>query len=129
MREVNEYKFCTVREREDKLFCTKYCPVHHSIFSEEDFANSIWALWSGSLEDDVKKLQKIILDENENRKEKYLRPIRQVTKSEFIILNALMIGFSVFAQSKQNLCNTNEIRNKKVRKKFLTKADFGTYMK
>ena len=41
VREVNEDKFRTIREREDKLFRTKYCPVHHSIleFSVEDFAN------------------------------------------------------------------------------------------
>ena len=61
MREVNEDKFCTIRERDYKLFRTKYCPVHHSIleFSEEDFANAFWALWLGNLEDDVKKLHRI----------------------------------------------------------------------
>ena len=36
----------------------------------------------------------------------------QVTKSEFIILNALMIGSTVFVQSGQNLWNTNETQNK-----------------
>ena len=58
VRDVNEDKFCTIRETEDKLFCTKYCPVHHSIleFSEEDFANSFWALWPDNLEDVIKKL-------------------------------------------------------------------------
>ena len=78
MRELNEDKFCTVREREDKLFRTKYYSLHPSIleFIEEDFANSFWALWPGNLEDDIKKLPKIIVEEKKNRKEKHLRPIR-----------------------------------------------------
>ena len=58
-----------------------------------------------------------------------MRPIRQVTKSEFIIFNALMIGSSVFAQSGQNLWNANDTKNKKVRKKLSANADFGSYMK
>ena len=61
-------------------------------------------------------------------KRKHLRPIRQVTKSEFIIFNVLMIGSSVFAQSRQNLWNTNETKNEKVRKKLSANADFSTYM-
>ena len=80
VREVNEDKFHTIQEREDILFCSKYCPVHHSIieFSEDDFANSFWVIRPGNLEDDVKRLQKIIVDENKNKKEKHFRPIRQV---------------------------------------------------
>ena len=50
--------------------------------------------------------------------------MRQVTKSEFIIFNALMIGSTVFAQSGQNLWNTNETQNK-VRKKLASNADLG----
>ena len=58
MREVNEDKFRAIRERDDKSFRTKYYPIHHSIleFSEEDFANSFWALWPDNLEDVIKKL-------------------------------------------------------------------------
>ena len=131
MREVNEDKFCTIRDREDKLFCTKYCPFHHYIleFSEEDFVYSFRALWPGNFEDDVKELQKITLDENKNRKEKHLRPIRHVTKSEFIIFNTLTIGSSIFVQSGQNLWNTYEAKNKKIRFKLSANVDFGTYIK
>ena len=50
--------------------------------------------------------------------------MRQVIKSEFIIINALMIGFTVFAQSGQNLWNTNETQSK-VRQKLSSNADFG----
>ena len=85
-------------------------------------------LWPGNHKDYAKKLQKIIVDENKYRKEKYLRPIRQVTKSAFIIFNPLMIGSNVFAQNGQNLWNTNEKKNEKVRKRLSAKADFGTYI-
>ena len=46
VREVDEDKFKTIRETENKLFRTKYCPVQNlnSEFSEEDFAKSFWAL-------------------------------------------------------------------------------------
>ena len=101
----------------------------NSEFSEEDFAKSFWALWPGNLEDDVSKLQNVINNENTKRKEKHLRPIQQVTKGEFVIFNALMIGSSVFAQSGQNLWNTNKKKNIKVRSKLSTNADFGKYMK
>ena len=40
-----------------------------------------------------------------------------------------MIGSCVFAQSGQNLWNTNDIKNTKVRKKLSSNADFGTWMK
>ena len=131
VREVNEDMFCTIIDREYKLFCTKFCLVLYSILelSEEDFANSFWVAWPDNLEDDVKKLQRIILDENETRNEKHLRLITQVTKCAFIIFNALMIGSSIFAQSGQNLWNTNETKKKKVRQKLSAKADFGTYRK
>ena len=59
-------------------------------------------LWLGNLEDDVKKLQKIIVDENKNRKEMYLRQIEKVIKSESIIFDAIMIGSSIFVLSGQN---------------------------
>ena len=39
-----------------------------------------------------------------------------------------MIGSTVFAQSGQNLWNSNETQNK-VRKKLSSNADFGKYMK
>ena len=130
VREVDEDKFKTIRETENKLFRTKYCPVQNlnSEFSEEDFAKSFWALWPGKLDEDVLTLQHIINCENKKRREKHLRPIRQVTKGEFIIFNALMIGSSVFAQSGQNLWNTDEKKNK-VRTKLSTNANFGKYMK
>ena len=130
MREVNENKFRTIRDREDKLFRTKYCPVHHSIleFSKKDFTNSFWALWPYNLEDDIMKLQKITVDENKNRK-KYFRLIRQVTKSEVIIFNALMIGSSDFVQRGQHLWNTNDTKIKRQEKKLLANAHFGTSMK
>ena len=54
--------------------------------------------------------------------------MRQVTKSEFIIFNVLMIGSTVFVQNGQNLWKTNETQNK-IRKKLSSNADFGKYMK
>ena len=53
--------------------------------------------------------------------------MRQVTKSEFISFDALMIGSTVFAQNGQNLLNKNETQNK-VRKKLLWNSDFGKYI-
>ena len=114
VREVEDDKFISIREKENSLFCTKYCPVHDtaSEFSEKNFAQSFWALWPGNLDADTEKLQKVIEEENKIRRERHARPMRQVTKSEFIIFNALMIGSTVFAQSGQNLWNTNETQNK-----------------
>ena len=77
----------------------------------------------------MSKLQTIIKYENTKRKENHLRPIRQVTKGEFIIFNAFMIGSSVFAQSGQNFWNTDKKKNIKIRSKLSTNADFGKYMK
>ena len=58
VKEVDQDQFRSIRESENKLFCTKYCPVRNlnSEFSEEDFAKSFWALCPGNLEDDTLKL-------------------------------------------------------------------------
>ena len=123
--EVEDYEFISIRDKENSLFRTKYCPVHDtaSEFSEKNFAQSFWALWPGHLDADVEKSQKVIENKNKIRRETHVRPM-----SEFIIFNALIIGSTVFAQSGQNLWNTNETQNK-IRKKLLSNVDFGKYMK
>ena len=130
VREIEDDQFRAIREKENALYRTKYIPVHSTEveFGDESFSQSFWALWPGTLDEDVKMLEEIMEKENKHRKEKHLRPIRKVTKGEFITFNALMIGSTVFAQSGQNLWNTNEV-NKKVRKKLSSNADFGRYMK
>ena len=126
---MEDDEFISIKDKENSLFRTKYFQVHDkaSEFSEKNFAQSFWALWSGHLDADVEKLQKVIENENKIRRERHARPMRQVTTSEFIIFNALMIGSTVFAQSGQNSWNTNETKNK-VRKKLLSNTDFGKYI-
>ena len=94
----------------------------------KNFAQLFWALWRGHLDPDFEKLQQVIEKENKIRRERHARSMRQVTKSEFIIFIALTIGCTVFAQSGQNLWNTNETQNN-VRKKMSSNADFGKYFK
>ena len=44
VKEVSEDEFCTIREKEDRIFWTKYCPVHNPDLplSEENFAEAFW---------------------------------------------------------------------------------------
>ena len=46
VREVEDDKFISMRDKENSLFCIKYCPVHDtaSEFSEKNCAQSFWAL-------------------------------------------------------------------------------------
>ena len=82
VREVEDDKFISIRDKEKSLFCTKYCPVHDtaSEFSDNNFAQSFWALWPGHLDADVENLQKVIEDENKIRSERHARPMRHVAK-------------------------------------------------
>ena len=130
VREVEDDKLISIRDKENALFRTRYCSVHDtaSEFSENSFAQSFWALWPGHLDEDVEKLQKVIKNKNKIGRERHARPMRHVTKSEFTILNALMIGSIVFAQSGHNLWKINETQNK-VRKKLSSNVDCGEYIK
>ena len=130
LREVEDDEFISIKDKENSLFCTKYCPIHDiaSEFSEKNFAQSFLALVPGHLDPDVENLQKVIENKNKIRTGRHARPTRQVTKTEFIIFNALMNASKVVAQSGQNLWNTNEAQNK-IRKKLSSIVNFGKYMK
>ena len=90
-------EFISTRDKENSSFCINYCTVHDtaSEFGEKGFVQSFWALWPDRLDTEV--------EGNKIRRERHAMPMIQVTKSEFIIFNPLMIGSTVFAQSGQNL--------------------------
>ena len=107
VQEVEDEEFISIRDKESLLFRTKNCPLNDtaSEISEKIFAQPFWTLWPGHLDANVKKLQKVIENKNKIR---HVSPMTQVTKSEFISFDALMIGSTVFAQSGQNLWNTSK---------------------
>ena len=44
-----------------------------------------WRLWPSNIDDDVDKLNEALVNFNKDRKDKYLRVIKTITKSEFLI--------------------------------------------
>ena len=75
--------------------------------NECDFKTGLWKLWPGSIDGDVQTINNFITDKNARRKEKYQRPIKKISKSEFIIFNALVIAATAYNKRRFNLWADN----------------------
>ena len=121
--------FETIRAYEDKIFEDKdYSPVIDPVILKSlDFSKSFWYLWPTEIDDDVSNINIAIVKENHNRKERYQRCIRKITKSEYVIFTGLMIGAAVHIDNGEKLWDT---ASKKKQKKSLSQnIDYGNYMK
>ena len=68
----------------------------HKEKNECDFKTSLCKLWPGSIDGDIEIINNSITDEKIRRKEKYKRPIKQISKSEFIIFTVSLIAATVY---------------------------------
>ena len=97
---------------------------------ENDYNASFWSLWPTKIDDDVERLNKVITLDNIIRKKNYQRPIRVVTKKEFVIFHALMIGAAVYCEAGEKLWFNEAQHNRNKRRSTLSeKNDFSKYMK
>ena len=121
--------FETIRKFEDEKFEDKdFSPViDPDILKSLNFSEGFWYLWPTEIDDDVNNINSAIVKENHSRKERYQRPIRQITKSEYIVFTALMIGAAVHSDNGEKLWNA---ASKKKQKRSLSQnIDYGNYMK
>ena len=101
--------------------------IDPGILKSLDFSTSFWYLWPTEIDDDVNNINSAIVKENHSRKERYQRPIRQVTKSEYIVFTALMIGAAVHSDNGEKLWNAAS--KKKQERSLLQNIDYVNYMK
>ena len=133
---VEEDVFEEVREYELGLMEGKYNPVKGDEarkFDTGNYNDAFWLLWSDEIKDDVTKLNMYVKTINEKRKERFQRVIKDVTRPEFIIFHALLIGASVYSAQGVKLWNEDEYRRgrngKRVRRGLSKRVNFGDYMK
>ena len=92
-----------------------------------NYSDMFWHLWPGDLNDAVSKINAAIIDENKSRKARYQRPIRIVSKEEYVTFHALLIGAAAHTEQGEKLWPDTRVKNK-VRSVFHP-VDFGEYMK
>ena len=133
---VEDDVFACRRATESKLFREKFCPARINAESEEnitnpdDLSNIFWNIWPGYLDSDVEKLNDIIEKKNQANRETLRRALKKVSKSEFIIFHALLIGASIFSQQGEKLWTQDDSKKRKKSRGGLMKGiDFGVWMK
>ena len=98
-----------------------------SAINTRNSLKSFWYLWPTEIDDDVNNINSAIVKENHSRKERYQRAIRKITKCEYVMFTALMIGAAVHSDNGEKLWNA---ASKKKQKRSLSQnIDYGNYMK
>ena len=132
---LNEDKFAEIRQNELRSMKEKVIPIRtdddsNKFTSESDFNAAFWSLWPVTIDEDVLKLNEIIVRDNRKRKENYQRPIRLVSQKEFITFHALLIGATAYSEVGEQLWSSDsQHSNKKRRKGISSRTDFGRFMK
>ena len=65
---------------------------------------------------DITKINSFIRDENKIRKEKFQRVHREITKQEYIIFHALMIGATAYSENGDMLWDQDAFGRSKKRR-------------
>lgn len=136
IEEVKDDAFKQIRDSELKLFSKKNVDwldnngSNNIDEARSDYNNAFWRLWPSTIQDDLEKLDSAIIKENLERKTRYQRPIRTVTKAEFIIFHALLIGASVHSSQGVRLWREDMFgKSKKVKRGLSEQVDFSKYMR
>ena len=118
-----------IRIEEEKIFFQRGCsPMKNAGGEDElDYNKGFWALWPFTIEEHVAKINEVLTKVNLDRKEKYQRPIKFVSKKELAKFYALILAASIFSHSGFNLWHNDIVKRRKV--SFSNNIDFGKYMK
>ena len=113
-----------VREKKDFCKSRGYSFVKGSrkIYASYMF----WKLWPSDIDEDVVKINKGVAQINNERKDRFQRCIKEVTKSEYIIIVALLIEASINKMQGIKLWFDGRADN---RVGLSLKVDFADYMK
>ena len=128
-------EFEMTRKEESQSLKERIVPLKSAVdrnkFGDEnDFNATFWSLWPTSVDEDVENLNEIISLDNVRRKENYQRPIRLVTKQEFITFHALLIGATAYSEVGEQLWASDITHSRKKRRHGISqRTDFGKYMK
>jgi len=131
---VTRDDFSEVREEEESSMAAMNLSVPdvENYIDKDDGSKSLWALWPTDIDKGINKLNDAIKIDNLKRKERYQRVIKVVSKGEFIILHALLIGASTHSNQGDKLFHDESskfgARDKK-RRQLSPRVSFGKYMK
>ena len=126
---VEEDVFADRREAETKRMKDVFCPIkYEGIENTEDASELFWSLWPKTVDEDLQALNKVIERQNAANRKTYRRQWKKVSKCEFFIFHALLIGASVLPQQGEKLW-TEEDRKTKNKRGMIIKVDFGKWMK
>ena len=131
---VTQDDFEGIRKDEEASVAAMDLPVvdadRHN--DKDDCSKSFWALWPTDIDNDIIKLNDAIKKDNIKRKESYQRVIREVSKGEYIIFHALLIGAATHNDQGDKLFHDESSKfggRDKKRRRLSPRVNFGKYMK
>ena len=100
---VTQDDFKEIRKSEEASVAAMDFPVAHvdNHNDKDDCSKRFWALWPIDIDKDTIKFNNEIKNDNIKIKESYQRAIREVTKGEYMIFPAFLIGASTYSDKEE----------------------------
>ena len=121
---VLEDKMSKIVEKEIAHYNNK----NNSVFKNNNFkdvAEAFWSTWPVDIDEDITRLNEAIKAENTLRKERFQHVLREVTKKEFKIFHALLIGATLHSKKGTALWPKKNAK----RRSLAASVDYGEWMK
>jgi len=97
--------------------------------NDPDYCDCYWGIRPASVDKDLEKMNEVICEDNTKNIQSYKRSIRLVTKDEYLIFHALMIGLVMYVQQGAQLWKDDCKNIKNKREGLLGDINFGKYTK
>jgi len=103
--------FSEVREEEEASMTAMNLPVAdvENYIDKDDCSKILWVLWPTDIDKDINKLNDTIQIDDLKRKERYQQVITAVSKGEYIIFHALLIGASTHSDQGDKLMRVQSL--------------------
>ena len=126
---VTNDEMTPIIKREEDYLRTQTTHFQGDTSSYPSLQDAFWSFWCEDVDKEIEKMTVIVTKENIERKRRFQRAIKIVTKAEFMIFHALMIGAAMHPMTGTTLWKKKQFgKNNTVRKSFVPEIDISMYM-
>ena len=126
---VTSDEMTPIIKREEEFSKIHTTHFQGDVSSYPSLQDAFWSFWCEDMDREIERLTVIVVNENIERKRRFQRSIKIVTKAEFMIFHALIIGAAMHPMTGTTLWKKKHFGKKnKVRKSLSPEIDFSIYM-
>ena len=126
---VTNDEMTPIIKREEEFLRTQTTHFQGDTSSYPSLQDAFWSFWCEDVDKEIEKMTVIVTKENIERKRRFQRAIKIVTKAEFMIFHALMIGAAMHHMTGTTLWKKKQFgKNNTVRKSLAPEIDLSMYM-